>query len=277
VKPISVYALVVVICLMGCADGSSPEEITFCENTTEVIFDLQGRWLLPFPSDYYLIEDASTPSGYRVNFTEENIPRGEGAFKNYEFLREQMNALDGFGTSAAIVFGFSKGIGTPDIDEEGNDLPPESLHIGPAETVQTDSPVVLLDISEGSPEVGQARPLILEYVSDINPELIGQHYLVVEPAFPLLPKTTYALALTSRLTDGNGQCLAPSHHTRRLVTGEEPETFGLLGTRAADAVELLSEKGFISDAGDLSALTVFTTQSIEEEPILRKSSRAAWR
>ena len=243
IVPIAVVAAAWLFVVPGCTGDS--EEIPFCESEIEATFDPLGKWMIPFPSNYYLTTDPSTLTGFRIDFTSENVPSAEVMFDLYPTFIEQLNQLDGFGTTAAIAFGFSDEIGTRDDSGE--------------------SPVVLMDITEGSPTYGQSVPVFLEYLSDIGSEGEGQFFLLVEPAFPLRPKTTYAAALTIRLTDEQGACIAPSAATRRLLAGKDLEAFGLLGAAIPEALALLEESGFITGPGDLSALTVFTTQSIEEE------------
>jgi hypothetical protein len=255
--------LILAVAVGACSNGSSGDR--FCQSTVEVIFDPDGEVMLPFPSNYFLVEDAQTPSGYRVNITPENIPPGETAFEGYPAMHDQVNALDGFGTSAEILFGFSAEIGSREV--VGGEVvvtPPPSLQVTIADTVATSSPAVLICIDEGSPDYKKPVPLILEYLSE-KAEGRTQHTLIVEPAFPLRPKTTYALALTTRLTDRSGHCVAPSESTKQVLSGKTPQEFGMLGEQAPLALQILSEEGFIQDETEVSGITIFTTQSIEEE------------
>ena len=103
----------------------------------------------------------------------------------------------------------------------------------------------------------------MEYISGGN----RQHYLLAEPAYPLRPKTTYAMAVTSRTQDADGHCVSPSAATHRLLATGDVEEFGRLGALTPAAVAVLTAQGFIETAGELAALTVFTTQSIEDELI----------
>lgn len=262
-------ALLLPAMMMGCKDDDGTPSLAFCESELEVSFDPVNGLLLPFPSDLYLAADASTPSGYRVNITDQNLPKGEPLFAGYSAEQEQLNQLDGFGTTAAITFGFSGEIGVPKQNPGPEELmaadPPPSLVLSPDATTATSSPVVLIGIHEGAADEGRAIPLLVEYLSGVAADGTGQHYLLAEPAYPLLPETTYALALTRRLTDAQGACVAPSEATRRLLGGAEPEAFGRLGELAPRAIGKLVELGFITDAGDLSGLTVFTTQSTTDE------------
>jgi hypothetical protein len=255
-----------VACFFACCSSGNGTSFDFCTSFTEVIFEPGGDWLLPFPSDLYLVEDASTPGGRRIDLNPANTPSQENMFDAFPFMRDQLDRLDGFGTSASVTFGFSGEIGTR--EENGDTFivtPPDSLAISPADTLLPGTPAVLIDIDADSPERGRAVPLFLEYLSDRDSHAHGQHYLLCEPAFALRPKTTYALALTTSLTDKSSRCLAPSADTRSLLENPGRGEFGLLGEEVPAALQALADGGFIKDAGDISALTVFTTQSIEEE------------
>lgn len=82
----------------------------FCEGPIVAVFDPGDGLVLPFPSDLFTAEDLSTPTGLRVHFTQENSFT-ESMFLDYPALRAQLNALDGFGTTAGLVFALSDEIG----------------------------------------------------------------------------------------------------------------------------------------------------------------------
>ena len=160
-----VLSLILILALGACSDAdtvadaavdtdtgsdTAVDTLVFCEGGVEMIFAIDDGHLLPFPSDFWLTEDASTSTGYRVNFTNENIPQGEEIFAPYPEFAAQLNRLDGFGTSAAVVFGFAAEIGVlKDVPDEATgfvaDAPP-SLVLTPDQTVAADSPVMLVGI-----------------------------------------------------------------------------------------------------------------------------------
>lgn len=249
----------------GPADASDVPGVGFCQGPIEAVFDPASGLVVPFPSDLFTVEDPTTPTGRSVSFTLANSA-AEPMFALYPSLRDELNALDGWGTTAGVVFAFSQEIGTPTtVAGETVVLPPRSLEGGPGSTIAADAPIVLIGIQEGSADYGQAIPLLVKYVSSVAMDGTGQHYVIGEPVRPLRPKTAYAAALTVRLTDAGGACIAPSEATRDLLAGRDPTRFGRLGQMAPRAVAVLREAGFIASAGEISALTVFTTQSIEEE------------
>ncbi len=246
-------------------DGDAAPPLAFCEGPVEAVFAPANGLALPFPSDRFTTADPGTPTGLRVAFSPGNSA-AEPMFTLYPYLQGQLNALDGFGTTAGVVFGFSAEIGSvTTVDGKSVVTAPASLGGGPGATLTPDAAIVLVGVQEGSPDYARAIPLLVDYVSSVAVDGAGQHYVIAEPAVPLRPKTTYAAALTRRLTDASGACVAPSADTRDLVSGRDAARFGRLGELAPKAVEVLRQAGFVTNAGDLSALTVFTTQSIEEE------------
>jgi len=257
--------LVLVLLLAGlagaaCGDGGGQQQ--FCRSPAQVLFDPDADLLLPFPSNLYLRPDRGTATGFRLDLQVAD----DEMFQGFDFMPEQLNRLDGFGTSAAIVFGFSREIGTVDGSVDPPRVsPPSCLQLDPARTTGADSPIVLLNIEPTSPDHGRAVPLLLEYVSDPLLPGRGRHLLLAEPAFPLHPATTYVAALASRLTDRDGNCIAPTAATRDLLLGKDLDRFGLLGQQVDDARRQLLASGFVDSVGQLSAITVFTTQSIEEQ------------
>ena len=56
---------------------------------------------LPFPSSYFLEEDVSSPTGYKVSFGPRSLPYTRGR-KNVS--PDALNAFDGFSTLAPILF-----------------------------------------------------------------------------------------------------------------------------------------------------------------------------
>lgn len=245
--------------LTACGGG---KEIEFCSSTYEALFDPEGGLLFPFPSDWYARADAQSPTGRRLDLRAVHDPM----LTAFDFLPAQLNRLDGFGTSAALAFGFSRELGRLDTSQEPPLMvPPESLTVDAQVTVTAESPVLLVGVDRASPDFGRAVPLLLEYLSDVEEPGPGRHLLLAEPAFALRPKTRYAAVLTRRAQDFSGMCAGPSSATRELLSGRHLERYGLLAEEVPDAVDALQEAGFIQGAGDISAISVFTTQSIEDE------------
>ncbi len=110
------------------------------------MFDPASGLVIPFPSDLFAVEDPTTPTGLRVSFTLANSA-AEPMFSLHPSLHDELNALDGWGTTAGVVFAFSQEIGT---------------------------------------------------VTTVAGEAVVS---------PLRPKTTYAAALTVRLTNAGAACI----------------------------------------------------------------------
>jgi pimeloyl-ACP methyl ester carboxylesterase len=86
--------------------------------------------------------------------------------------------------------------------------------------------------------------------------------LVLTPVEPLRPQTRYGVAVTTRVRDAAGLCVAPAFRLQQALEGrsEDPRLQRLSG-RLDGLVEALARAGTITGPADLSAALVFTTQS----------------
>jgi pimeloyl-ACP methyl ester carboxylesterase len=94
----------------------------------------------------------------------------------------QIEQLDGFGTNAALYV---------PLDKRPKWLP------SPRETVDKNSPVLLIDIDPNSPERGQLIPVSMRF-QEAATNWYRANLLSIQPVwgFPLRPRTTYALVLS---------------------------------------------------------------------------------
>jgi hypothetical protein len=164
-----------------------------------------------------------------------------------QVLGQISGLLDGFSPAAAMYLRF-----TGDIDPSG--LPADPPHsILPTSTVQ------LVNVDPGSPEHGKRR-LLQTFWQKAEGVYWLADTLAVQPAlgYPLLPKTTYALVVTSGLKATDGSPVTPS--------ADLSEVLGLSTLEArvkpahdlyAPAVADLAKDGIA--AGDIVHLAVFTT------------------
>ena len=70
------------------------------------LIDSPAPCVLPFPSAYYLVKDANTTSGYRVNFPAGALPNT----RYHSMDPSHLNMLDGFSTTAPLLFCLSEDI-----------------------------------------------------------------------------------------------------------------------------------------------------------------------
>lgn len=165
---------------------------------------------VPFPNDLGTRYDDSSATGRRLNFSTD-VPLQVEAD-----LRHQLNRLDGFSVNGWISVEFDAPIDLETADSDG---------------------VKLIDVTPGSPDFGREVPLDFgdgafpihfrpravfpfEPDADLTDLLLGRdndvngvrvtHYevetntLLLRPLFPLRPKTTYAVVLTTELQGLDG-------------------------------------------------------------------------
>ncbi len=68
-----------------------------------------GNCLLPYPSSYFLKTDASTPTGYKMNYVRESMPAN---VRGVHINPVEWNTLDGFSPGSMIVALFPTGVDT---------------------------------------------------------------------------------------------------------------------------------------------------------------------
>lgn len=208
-----------------------------------------GTALVPFPSNYWTVEDPERPGERHVDLSPspaEDPVDGMGP------LRERMTCLDGFGTYAPVVFAFSGEIDTSPLPQG-------------AEPEEVAGWMGLVDVDPDSPDQGQRVPLQWQYEPDGS-------VLQLSPLYPLAPGRRYAAYLTTAITGARGGLVRPSPWIPLLGSTEVPEEIAgeprqeYLWQHLKSAGEVLQRDGFILDIDSLLGLTVFTTQSLHRAP-----------
>lgn len=163
------------------------------------LLDGPGFFDRPFPSDHRLVDGHPDFAGFPLA---EELPL-VGAYV------EAAAMLRGWSTVAPVYVRFAE-----DIDP---DLLPSA-----EESIDDDSPVLLLDVDTESPHRGEAVPVQVDWEPSAT-DFHGGRLLAVAPVFgfPLRPSTTYALVLRSPLArpgamdaaweDAEDTVLAPLH------------------------------------------------------------------
>lgn len=172
---------------LSCRGEVGPDPIVLdlephCEATGEL------HCLLPWPSDQWLVEDAGTATGYRLEYDELAFPVREGfggVDPDLRFDVSPYRYLDGFSPASHVLTVFSEAIDASNLPGEGDwDA-----------SVAADSPTVLLDL-----ETGQRVPHMVEvdlraYEDDGENALIPSPQLVyLLPAQRLQENRRYAVA-----------------------------------------------------------------------------------
>ena len=151
--------------------------------------------LLPYPSDYYLEEDPTTNTGFRLRIPQEALPEG--------MLDWLFTDADGFTMAPAILAwlpgGFDKGA-LPDPTDTGA-------------TLEDDSPVFLVNA-----ETNERVPVLAEL--DANTDDVEQQTLILRAHRRLDPDTEYVVILRDLLRTRDGQVHTPSAAFLALRDGQ---------------------------------------------------------
>ncbi len=171
---------------------------------------------LPFPSMYYMREDATSPTGYRVHMGDTTLPvTHQGVQPNTQYLNE----LDGFSPFPLLLAQF------PNMVLDG--VPG---HANIADSLADGSPIVLIDA-----ETGARVPIWAEL--DVSSEYVeGKEFLMIRSAVPLANGKRYVVGIRN-LLDTSGATIAASDGFAALRDGTATDNWDIEGRR--DAYETL--------------------------------------
>ncbi len=155
----------------------------------------------PFPSNVYLVDDASTPTGKHVAFGETTLPSyGSGTHVDPKVWADS----DGFSPGQPALFHLPgatvTGFPTQDTIESS---------LGP------DSPTVLIDA-----ETGERVAHFSERDESLYDEEPEDRALIIRPVVRLKDNTRYIVAVR-RVVDADGKAVAPSPAFQALRDGSE--------------------------------------------------------
>lgn len=167
---------------------------------------------LPFPSMYYMREDASSPTGYRVQMGATTLPvTHQGVSPNTQYLNE----LDGFSPFPLLLAQF------PDMVLDG--VPG---HANIADSTVDGSPIVLIDA-----ETGVRIPSWSEL--DVSSEYVaGKEFLMIRTASPLENGKRYVVGIRN-LKDTSGATIPASDGFAALRDGTATDNWDIEGRRDA--------------------------------------------
>lgn len=235
----------------GADDAGSDADAapSFCTGATSLVYDPLAQSIMAWPDDYWTVDDATSATGLRVKTKAGDnlvVPASAQAFHQ---IFDDLSTLDGFGTTAEAFLVFS------------GPLDPNSLPTSGDGSGKADAPLVLVDLDGATPKL-----LDIEVAQVAESTSDAQTTLVVSPMVPLEPKHHYGLAVTNRVKDANGGCIAPSAAMRSLLDGTASDpALSRLVPRYHDLVDRLVSMKTIATAADLSAALVFTTQHTVED------------
>jgi len=152
----------------------------------------------PFPNSYYLREDSTSNTGYRVNFVEASLPYANNGIG---IDPVDLNLFDGFSPAPPIMTHF------PDLSLEG--VPG---HWDIDRSLEADSPTVLINANTGA--------LIPHFAElDESGDDPTTRAFMIWPASSLEFGTPYIVAMRG-LVDQSGALIEPSEAFRALRDGE---------------------------------------------------------
>lgn len=230
-RSFALLGLVLVAC------GSEPATALF-----ELPGDSTDFYALPFPNDLRREADGTIDLSA--------FPTNSLIADKY---RMAADALDGFGLNQAVYARFDRAIDSPNLPT-------------PAESVEADASVYLVDIDPDSPKRGTRTPIVVRFREEPT-RTLGENHIVARPypGFGLAEGTTYALVITKRVT---GVLSAPTFD--ELVGDGGDARVAAARAVYQPLLDWLDEPGG-DDRGDVVSAAVFTTQRATQIlPALRK-------
>lgn len=184
---------------------------------------------LPFPSSYYLKEDQSTVTGYRVNIPEGVLPINTDGT---ELKPDVFNQADGFSPATALLAYFKEGI-------DPATLPPIS---DISNSVTDTSSVQLLEWG-----TGERVPLFAEL--DANALEGERQVLIIRPMIRLKAATRYIAVIKDTVLTRNGEPLNTPKPFKIIRDGETTDTSELkkLQSSYKEIFEFLENNGVVRE------------------------------
>lgn len=250
--------------LLGCSGETTPTETDPRDEPS--IYALFGPGpdapLVPFPSDAYTVADASTKTGRRVDVGAHNT--GDSLALAYPDTAAQVNSLDGFSTVGGVAVGFTGPIDIHGIvtDEEAD--PPVTDPVRDAiEYTRKDSPFLLVDVDEASPDKGKAIGLVPRWWAQAKDDyyVTDEFTLLAQPAVPLAPRRRYAFVVTRELRAEDHGKIGRSEQMEAVISGEDGSAYA---EEVRDALAVIEESIGVAKA-DVVLATAFTTESVHDD------------
>jgi hypothetical protein len=191
---VSLIGLGVLGLVASCGGGDSTGIADACNPVGE------AACLMPWPSSAYLIADATTETGYRVDIPVEAMPTNTD---NRTVDSAVFNTYDGFAVAGPILAAFSTGV-------SADGLPP---HTDPGASLAADSSVVIVNMDTGN------RLIIFAEV-DMNANDPTQRALIIRPLERMIGGDRYAVAIRKSVKAADGSPLPISPGFAAAVDGD---------------------------------------------------------
>jgi hypothetical protein len=232
-------AFVVVAALLGCPAPVTPLSVP--PGCNPLLADVHCG--LPYPSDHFLVDDDTLPSGRRVAIT------GAAVLLTSAGLPANPTAFlpqDGFSRLPPIVWSFGVAVDPTSLPGLGDD---------PEATLATGFPIALLRAGDG------AR---VPFFVDVDPRAASpsREALILRPLVTLEAETRYVVAV-SGVAGRDGPIPVPEAFRRlrdgRSAVGDDPVLAPLLERYDAEVFPVIADAGL--DRADLQLAWDFTTGS----------------
>ena len=143
--------------------------------------------------------DASSPTGFRVDISEQVTRYLDPIFSSFCFLLKSLNHLDGFGVLSPVWFPAN--------------VAPDASGLPDATQPNIDDAIFCAVLEQADhPDYGTFWPLDVTYVEDL-------HLLQLRPHLPFAQNTTYACVATDRLVTKQGYCYETPEHLTAVLSG----------------------------------------------------------
>lgn len=201
---------------------------------------------LPWPSDYFLEDDPSTPTGRRVALGPTTLPVAQVRLRR-PVDPSPLTTRDGWSVNGSIL-AYLPGATATGL--------PSPLSI--AESIEASSPTVLLNAS-----TGERVPHFSEIDESVG-DPAAPRALIIRPVVPLEHATRYIVAIRG-VVDASGSAIAPSPVFTALRDGDDFDLDYVRDRRADfDAIFATLETAGVARA-ELQLAWDFTTASLEND------------
>ncbi|AKT39244.1 hypothetical protein [Chondromyces crocatus] len=214
--------------------------------------------LYPYPSAFVQRDDASSPTGVRMNFDAQKLPLRGGVTP---LDVTPYNAADGVSPVSSILLHFGREIDTEPLPNQ-HELD---------QSIRDDCPIALID-----QQTGARVPFFAEMDRNAKDDQIDRSALILRPVAPMEMGHRHVVLVRRGLKDTAGKEIEPTAAFKALVSGESTSSKDLeaLRPRYESIFTLAESSGFTS--GEL--LTAFDFMVASRDfvlgPILSMRERA---
>ncbi len=203
---------------------------------TTLIEDPDDGLITTWPEVALLVDDATTETGQRLQFTEADYPTLATTLGGYlATLTDDLSEVDGFGINAEVVVQFGRHFDT-------------AMLPSPEQTGAAGAPVGIVVVSPGPPRLVP----VLVTTTDFD------RTLLLAPAEPLPPHARVAAFVTEALTPAARGCIERS-------ASLDARLGGALAPDEQAALTALVDLGVVASVDELVTLVAYPTQSIVED------------